>query len=68
MNNEFKFSELEGKVISKKGLKVIRVLDSQLTEDKRLFNFLIEGEMVDEEGEILIRKLIDRHTKEFEQI
>ena len=61
-----KFAELEGKVISENGLRVIRVLDKQLSEDKQLFSFLMDNGLVSEEGEELIRELIIKHTAGFD--
>ena len=61
-----KFAELKGKIISEQGLRVIRVLDNQLSEDKKLFCFLMDNGLVSEEGEDLIRELIIKHTAEFD--
>ena len=66
MKDKNKFSELEGNVINKKGLKVIRILDNQLTEDKELFGILIDYNLVNEEGKKLINDLIIKHTEEFD--
>ena len=61
-----KFAELEGKIISVNGLRVIRILDKQLSEDKELFCFLMDNGLVSEEGEEMIRELIIKHTAEFD--
>ena len=66
MKDKDKFAELEGKIISENGLRVIRVLDRQLSEDKKLFAFLMDNGLVSEEGEELIRELIIKHTAEFD--
>lgn len=44
----------------------IKVYDRQLSEDKRLFAFLIDESLVSEEGKKLIEELVWRHIREFE--
>ena len=63
-----KFIELIGREIDEHGLKVIQTLDSQLDEDKALFSFLIDCDLVEEEGARLIAELCYRHTDEFRKI
>lgn len=44
----------------------LNLMDRQLSEDKKLFCYLVDKQLVDENGEEIIRVLIEKHTKEFE--
>ena len=61
-----KFAELERKIISEDDIRVIRTLERQLLEDKKLLCFLMDNGLVSEEGEEMIRELIIRHIAEFD--
>lgn len=61
-----KFAELKGKVIDENDLRVIRILNKQLSEDKKLFAFLMDNSLVSKYSEELIRELIIKHTAEFD--
>jgi len=49
----------------KRVAEAINLLDEQLSEDKKLFNYLIENQLVNKKGEEEIRKLLIMQIGDF---
>jgi len=64
--NKNNYTKKEFSDLGKKVLTSISILDRQLSEDKKLFCFLMDNGLVSEEGEEMIRELIIKHTTEFD--
>jgi len=69
LQNKIREFEEKGIDVSfyKKVAEAINLMDRQLSEDKRLFCYLLDNASLTEAEEQKIRELIARHTEDFDK-
>ena len=69
LQNKIKELEKQGIDVSfhKKVAEAINLMDRQLSEDKKLFGYLLDNASLTEAEDTKIRELIARHTEEFDK-